>query len=112
MEINLKTLGDVTVVELQGRFDAYTAPPLKQKLSALVDEGRVNVVVHLGGVDFVDSTGLATLVSIMKRCRQGGGDLRLAALPPPVRVIFELARLDKAFDILPDEAAAVARFGV
>jgi anti-sigma B factor antagonist len=111
MDINIRRDGKTVIIELQGRFDARTAPPLKQRLSALVEEGNARIVVNMSAIDFVDSTGLATLVSGMKRCRQSGGDLKLIALQRPVRTIFELTRLDKAFDILPDEATAIASFG-
>ena len=68
-----------------------------------------NAVVNLGGVSFMDSAALATLVLAMKRCRQAGGDLRLCNLQQPVRIIFELTRLDKAFDIYASETEALAQ---
>jgi anti-sigma B factor antagonist len=67
-------------------------------------------VVNLSGVTFVDSTALATLVQGMKHCRQRAGDLRLCTLQAPVRAVFELTRLDRAFVILPDEEAALRSF--
>ena len=112
MEMKIKISNGVTIVELAGRFDAYTAPPVKQKLADLVSEGQVKVVVSMSSVTFVDSTGLSTLVSGLKRCRQSGGDLKIAELQQPVRIIFELTRLDKAFEIVSEEEAAVASFGV
>lgn len=67
-------------------------------------------MVNLEQVNFVDSTALATLVQGMKRARQQGGDLYLAHLQPPVRMIFELTRLDKAFAIYASEEEAVRAF--
>ena len=75
-----------------------------------VVEAMRQVVVNLAGVNFIDSTGLATLVQGMKHCRQEKGDLRLCGLQQPVRIIFELTRLDKAFEILTDEESAVNSF--
>ncbi|MFZ5918244.1 MAG: STAS domain-containing protein [Chloroflexota bacterium] len=111
MDMNIKTSHGVTIVELEGRFDAYTAPPVKQKLGDLAAGGQARIVVSMSGVSFVDSTGLSTLVSGLKRCRQGGGDLKIAALQQPVRIIFELTRLDKAFEIFSDVEAALNSFG-
>ena len=66
--------------------------------------------MNLENVVFVDSTALATLVQAMKRCRQLDGDLRLSNLKQPVRMIFELTRLDRAFEIFNLEEEAVGAF--
>jgi anti-sigma B factor antagonist len=59
----------------------------------------------------MDPTALATLVQGMKHARQTGGDLHLCNLRRPVRIIFELTRLDQAFGIYPTEIEAVKAFG-
>ena len=61
-------------------------------------------------VNFVDSAGLAALVKGMKRSRELGGNLVIFGLQQPVRIIFELTRLDKAIDIFDNEDDAVASF--
>src|ERR671929_137943 len=90
-----------------GLWQAYSV--LDQMLSILcancrwleeaADKPPAHVVVNLAGVKFVDSTALAALVRSMKRCRQQGGDLHLCGLQQPVRIIFELTRLDRAIEI-------------
>jgi anti-sigma B factor antagonist len=105
------TNGSVRVLELKGRFDAYEAPPVKEWLNeAATSANPTQVVVNLAQVDFIDSTGLATLVQGMKHCRQQRGDLHLCALQQPIRIIFELTRLDKAFQIFTEEDEAVKAF--
>jgi anti-sigma B factor antagonist len=99
---------DVSVLALSGRLDAYVAPRVSEWLDAAVQAQPANVVVDLQNVTFIDSTGLAILVKGMRRCRQQAGDLFLCALQTPVRVIFEVTRLDRAFNILATEAEAVA----
>lgn len=107
MDLNSRMVGPVCVVELRGRFDAHMAPALK----AWHERTRASsVVVNMAGVTFVDSTALAALVGAMKRCRQDGGDLRLCALQQPVRIIFELTRMNRAFEVFDDEATAIAAF--
>jgi len=110
MNITTEEIKGVTVVRLAGRFDAYTAPTIKEKFLELQAAGRAKLVVDLSAVDFVDSTGLATLVAGLKQCRQAGGDLKLAGLRSRVRVIFELTRLDWAFQIHENEMAALSEF--
>jgi anti-sigma B factor antagonist len=111
MEIKSHTAGDIVVMELEGRFDAYSAPQANEWLEEAITNRRPpNVIVNLENVVFVDSTALATLVQAMKRCRQLDGDLRLSNLKQPVRMIFELTRLDRAFEIFNLEEEAAGAF--
>jgi anti-sigma B factor antagonist len=103
MELQSQVINDVSVVELSGRFDSYEAP----RLTSWFEEAGSKVVVNLANVSFVDSSALALLVKGMKHCRQLGGDLALCNLQQPVRVIFELTRLDKAFRIYATQDEAV-----
>lgn len=101
---------DVAVLALEGRFDtAQTAAP-KAWFEQNTAAAPAHLVVNMAGVNFVDSTALATLVQGMKRARQQGGDLHLCQLQQPVRMVFELTRLDKAFAIFASEAEAVQAF--
>jgi anti-sigma B factor antagonist len=110
MELKEKRVGEAAVLELNGRFDAYEAPQVVGWLEKNVSPTLNHVVVHLGQVNFVDSSALASLVKGMKRCREQGGDLRVCTLSQPVRVIFELTRLDRAIQIHPTEEEALAAF--
>jgi len=103
MELKSHLVNDISVVELSGRFDSYEAP----RLTTWFDQATPKVVVNLANVGFVDSSALALLVKGMKHCRQQGGDLALCSLQQPVRVIFELTRLDKAFGIYANENEAL-----
>ena len=100
--------GDVSVLALTGRLDSFSAPAVAEWFDEAVTHQPANVVVDLTRTTFIDSTGLAILVRGKRRCRQQDGDLVLAGLQQPVRVIFEVTRLDRAFGIFPDEAEAVA----
>lgn len=108
MDMQDTAIGDVKVARLQGRFDAYEAPRVEAWLAKSAAQPPAELVVNLEGVNFLDSTALATLVRGMKNCRQRGGNLRLCCLQPPVRVIFELTRLDRAFDLYPSEEKALS----
>ncbi len=110
MALKTRSAGSVAILELDGRFDAHVTPPVVQRLEQAASTSPAQVVVNLTGVHFVDSTALAALVKGMKRCRQQNGDLYLCGLQQPVRIIFELTRLDKAFEIYATEAEAVTAF--
>jgi anti-sigma B factor antagonist len=110
VDLKARSSDRVRILELTGRFDTFTATPVRQWLEGAITQQTPNIVVNLGQVHFVDSTALATLVQGMKRCRQLNGDLRLSNLQQPVRMIFELTRLDKAFELFATEESAVAAF--
>ncbi|MFZ1400162.1 MAG: STAS domain-containing protein [Candidatus Promineifilaceae bacterium] len=110
LQVTSKSLESVTLFELNGRFDTHTVNSLRQLLEPATGQPPAQIVVDLTAVNFVDSTALAALVQGMKRSRQQGGDLRLCGLGQGVRIIFELTRLDRAFDIFAKPGAAVQSF--
>jgi anti-sigma B factor antagonist len=101
---------DIAVIQIDGRFDAQSAPPVAEWLEHIAATTLGRVVVDLAEVSFLDSSALAVLVRVVKRCRMRGGDVRLCGMQPSVRLIFELTRLDRAFDMYADEDAAVSSF--
>lgn len=110
MNLSFETTNSVTVLQLDGRFDAYEAPQISAWIDEHITPSQSQIVADLSAVSFIDSTALATLVKGMKRCRQHGGDLYICGLVKTVRIIFELTRLDKAFRIFETRAEAVDAF--
>jgi anti-sigma B factor antagonist len=102
-----RTVGNVQVLAFSGSLDAYHAPQARQLLDQALEQEPANLVVNLREVNFLDSTGLSTLVQGMKRSRLTKGDLCLCGLQQPVRMIFELTRLDSVFEIFNSEEEAV-----
>ncbi|MCA9928421.1 MAG: STAS domain-containing protein [Anaerolineales bacterium] len=100
----------ISILMLNGRFDNYQTGKPKAWVEQKTKTTPAHLVVNLAGVNFIDSTGLATLVQGMKRARQQQGDLYLCCLQPPVRMVFELTRLDKAFAIFVNEEDALKAF--
>lgn len=99
--------GDVTIVQIEGRFDATNAAEIKGDLHKLIEGGSIRLVVDLAKMDFIDSAGLGVLVSCLRRTAAEGGDLRLAEVPPFCRSIFELTRLTRVFDVTETHEQAV-----
>lgn len=110
MNLQLQLFDHVTVIKIAGRIDSHSVHKLRQQLLLTADVQRANVVLDLGGVDFIDSSGLAAIVHGMKQCRATGGDLRLCKLHQSVRMVLELTRLDKALDIFPNQEGALLSF--
>jgi anti-sigma B factor antagonist len=110
MNFTTVTEGSVIVLVLDGRFDAYDAPRLSTWLDDHIRPDQAQLVADLSQVTFIDSTALATLIKGMKRTRNYSGDLHICGLAAPVRIIFELTRLDKAFRIFELRSEAVGAF--
>ena len=110
MELSVYDNYGVTVVSVSGEMDAGNSTQLGEELDHLLAEGTRKVVIDLGKVGLMNSSGLATLVHYYKLARSNCGDISLAALQRPVRQVFQLTRLDRVFDLQPDVARAVQRF--
>ena len=108
LRTEVSELAGWTVVTVYGELDVATSPELRERLIELVNEGRTRLVLVLDGIDFLDSTGLGTIVSALKRVRTHSGDLRLACTETRITRLFEITGLDKAVPLLPTLDAAVA----
>jgi anti-anti-sigma factor len=87
--------GGAAIVRLAGRLDLLSAAAVRQRLAETVAAGHPRLVVDLSGVEFMDSTGLGSLVGGLKAARLAGGDLRLARPPEQARTILQLTTLDR-----------------
>ena len=101
MELTLehRTEGDVTVLDVGGEVDVYTAPKLREKLVELVSDGHYSIVVDMTKVEFLDSTGLGVLVGGLKRVRSHNGSLELVCNQERILKIFRITGLTKVFPI-------------
>ena len=111
MELAERRSGEIDVLELKGRLDVASAKTLKDKVQALVDQQRVRLVLDMGDIDFVDSSGLGVLVAALRSANKKGGDVKIAALQNKIRSIFELTRLHRVFEIFDATETAIASFG-
>ena len=98
------------VVPRVKRLDASVAPAFKQQVAQLVQGGERRLLVDLAGVDFLDSSGLGALVSILKALGTQGS-LAVCGAKGPVLALFKLTRMDKVFAIHADRPEALARMG-
>jgi anti-sigma B factor antagonist len=97
---------DVSVLSVQGYVDTTTSAELEESLKRLLKKGRYNIVIDLGGVNYISSAGWGIFISEIKSIRENGGDLRLAAMIGDVFEVFELLEFQtilQSFDTV-DEA--------
>lgn len=93
------------IVKVCGEVDIQTSPRLEEGLVSVLDQGLTSVVVDLGEVTFLDSTGLSVLIGALKRCQGAGGDLHLVSPRPNVLRVLEITGLTDAFHLGAEEAA-------
>jgi len=95
---------------VRGRLDAVSAQEVKARLKELVQAGHVELIVCLREVPFIDSSGLAALVSGLKAARQARGTLKLTNLCEPARTVFRLTMLERVLEMYADVEGALAAF--
>ena len=99
------------MVTLAGPLDYDTADSFKGQMCALINSGRIFLLLNFENVDFVCSTGLGALVSVLKKVRKAGGDVRLYNLSPKVVCLLELTGLLNAIPVFDSYDAAKKDFG-
>jgi len=110
MHVKKKQLNDITVCYVDGDIDINSSPDIRNALSDLTGRHVKKIVIDLAGVSYVDSSGLATLVEMLKKTKSYGGKLRLSNLADKVKSLFEITKLEKLFEIFDNAEEALADF--
>lgn len=112
MKLTLETrdVGRVTIVQCKGRLVAGAEVEALRAHMAHLLRDRRSIVLHLGEVVFIDSSGLGTMVRALTSTRQVRGDLKLCDVPEHVRKVLHLSHLQKLFDSQDSEEKAIAAF--
>ena len=100
----------VRLLALRGELDAHTAPDFEAALQACLDDGDARLVADGSGLDYVSSAGLGVFMAFVEPARDGGGDLKIAALPERVFEVFDLLGFPTVFDMHETVEGAVAAF--
>jgi anti-sigma B factor antagonist len=110
LSLDTREVGRVTIVRCNGRIVAGSE---SESLRTHVDElllDRRFIVLHMGEVGFIDSSGLGTMVRSLTSTRRAHGDLKLCNVPEQIRKVLEMSRLTQVFDTHESEEKAVAAF--
>jgi stage II sporulation protein AA (anti-sigma F factor antagonist) len=99
----------VTVVTAHGVIDFWNVGPLQERLHHALQDGLARLVLDLGDVSFLDSTGLGLLLSTHDRTAEAGGWLRLAHVQPLVSRVLQTTNLDSRLHIYATTEAATGR---
>jgi len=99
MSFTMTKQGAVVVVEVEGQLIVGNRQELKQKVLDELEKGERKFLIDFGRTGYIDSSGLGVLVSLSKKIREQGGELRLANLNDDLKTLFELTKLDTLFQI-------------
>lgn len=107
MSFQVNREGNVTVVDVEGQLIVGNRQELKQKVLEELEGGERTFVIDFENTGYIDSSGLGVLVSLSKKIREQGGELRLAGLNEDLRTLFELTKLDTLFKIADNRSEAL-----
>jgi len=109
MEIKINKKGDVTIIKVIKRLDASNYKIFKEKIHSFSKED-IYFVLDFSELEFLDSTGLGAIISSLKYASEKGGDVYIANLQPKPKMLFEITRAYKIFNVFDSVKAAINNF--
>jgi len=111
VKLNTRQVGDVTVVDVAGRITlGEGSSALRDSLRDMINKNQKKILLNLGEVNYIDSSGIGELVSGFTTVTNSGGQLKLLNLNKRVKDLLQITKLYTVFDVKDDEAAAVKSF--
>ncbi len=110
MNITCQMIGKIQLVALSGRLDSSTSAAFRKEIATQIVDHGPRLVFDCSALSYMDSSGLGVFVSCLRKALAEGGDIRLTALKPKVRMLLELTRVDKVFQIFVTVDEALASF--
>lgn len=112
MNVSNRQVKGVTVVDMSGRITlGEGGVVLRDTIHDLLDKGNKKILLNLGNVTYIDSSGIGELITAFTAVRKQGGDLKLLNLTKKVHDLLQITKLYTVFDIKDDEATAISAFG-
>lgn len=110
MEIKIREIDDVKIVDLQGDLDTNTASNCEAQLMKIIDDGTKKVLLNLMELDFMSSAGLRVSLATAKRLQSMGGTLRVCCLNETVQEIFEMSGFISILNVTKTEQESLDAF--
>lgn len=111
VQVTNRVVGDVSVVDVAGRITlGEGASALRENIRGLVGKGNKKILLNLGDVSYIDSSGIGELVSGFTTVTNQGGVLKLLGLTKRVKDLLQITKLYTVFEVFDDEATAVRSF--
>lgn len=100
----------VLILRIKGRLDAASSPLLERKISAIVDEDRLKLLMDFDGVEYLSSAGMRLLLNLTKRLKSKQGKMAISAVNRDVMEVIKMAGFDHILEIFENEKEALAAF--
>jgi anti-sigma B factor antagonist len=111
MKVTTRQVDGITILDLSGRITlGEGSVQLRDAVRDLLSKGQKQILLNLGDVNYIDSSGIGELVSAFTTVHNQGGDLKLLNLTKKVHDLLQITKLYTVFDIKDDEASAIASF--
>jgi anti-sigma B factor antagonist len=111
MKVSTRQVDGVTILDLSGRITlGEGSVTLRDAIRDLINKGEKHILLNLGDVSYIDSSGIGELVSAYTSVKNAGGELKLLNLTKKVHDLLQITKLYTVFDVKDDEASAVGSF--
>jgi anti-sigma B factor antagonist len=110
MDIKEKEQNGIVILDITGEIDLYNAPSIKSFILKKIEAQKVNVVINMQEVSYIDSSGIGALISSLSNLKKYQGSLKITNIHDSVKKVFELTKLTSFFEIYPGVDAALASY--
>jgi anti-sigma B factor antagonist len=111
VKLNTRQVGDVSVVDVAGRITlGEGSSALRDTLRDMINKNQKKILLNLGEVNYIDSSGIGELVSGFTTVTNSGGQLKLLNLTKRVKDLLQITKLYTVFEVFEDESSAVRSF--
>jgi len=111
VKLSTRQIGDVSVVDVAGRITlGEGSSALRDSVREMVGKGQKKILLNLGEVSYIDSSGIGELVSAFTTVTNGGGQLKLLNLTKRVKDLLQITKLYTVFDVHESEVSAIRSF--
>jgi anti-sigma B factor antagonist len=106
----IRQAGEVSIVDLSGQLTSFASGALRNTIGELLRQRRKKIVLNVGGLLYLDSSGVGELVNCYMSVIKQGGDMKVVGLTPKVEEILKITQLYRVFQEFQDEDAALRSF--
>ncbi len=108
--VNVRGVGQVSVIDVKGYLDAHTAPQLESAFNQLIDNNKYKVVVNFDELSYISSAGLGVFMAYVETMRENEGDIKFSNMQDSVYNIFDLLGFPMLYEFYKDEKEAITNF--
>ena len=107
---NIKEIGNVTVVELEGRIDIHTSENIGDEMMTLIDKGKKEILYDLSHLNYLSSSGLRIFVSVRRRLDGLKGRVKICGMNKTIKEIFDIVELTSLYEVFDNSEEAIKSF--